>query len=531
GDDGGIGPVEDYPPFCARVSTQTINPRYAFTGDTRLVETAKRMQAAGFDSIKIQADLPNGPNGYCLDALSPPASSPADLLARDPSYQYVLNANFNTYSIWINAAVNWGDGLSVSEQTTAYTRMYQAACYLLTNYQNTSKTFLLGNWEGDWLLKGQAGPSCSQPPEPSQTRIQGMIDWLNTRADGVIDARTDCGGPGVNALSYAEVNCVPAAMSGLPRMTNEVLPEIHVDAISYSAYDVQGGGDLGQMKQNITAALDFIRLNATGAAKDYIYIGEYGFPYNESGWDAPARELRTAAMFEAAAGWGCQHVLWWQVFDNECECSGAPCTCNQTPDSCRGFWLIDNSNNTVAVYDMHREYISKAHVFKNLYRWYLKRNPDQPALNSFGGTFRTFNPSLRLNAFINSAEYHNLITDADYVTLLFQDLLMRDPGPAEITTYTGMARPTALEDVMNGVEAQSVVSNEQFIDHLYDNMLGRAASAAERSARLSQLQNTPRSTLWREVLNSQEFRLRELNIRNRNQHGDIVIKRKYWFDY
>jgi hypothetical protein len=407
-----------YPPFTSRVSTQTIKPSYGFSRRDRLVETADRMREAGFDSIKLQADLQDG---YCREPLASPAESPADLLARHPSYQHVLGADFSTFMIWINPAVAWWDGLSAAEAARAHKRVFDAACHLLQRYQGSAKTFLLGHWEGDWLLKRQSGPDCHLGPEPTEEAISGMIAWLNVRADAVAEARRKCPASGVEVLSYAEVNCVDAAMAGLPRMTNRVLPHIKVDAISYSAYDRQRSSDLHQLKRDMQAALDFIRQHAKGAAKEYVFIGEFGFAENDGRWTTPpTRQDRAAALIEAAAGWGCPHVLWWQLYDKAC--CGADkswCACGQRPEQCNGYWLIDNNGNTTPVYDRLREYNSKAHLFKNLYRFYLDRNPDKRALDAFSRSFRSFKPSLQLDLLLDSAGFAKLLSADAFTKRLF----------------------------------------------------------------------------------------------------------------
>jgi hypothetical protein len=308
-----------------------------------------------------------------------------------------------------------------------------------------------------------------------------------------------------------------------------VLPHIDVDAISYSAYDVQGG-DLATMRTRIATALNFIYQHASGAAKDYIFVGEYGFPYNESGWDTPARPQRAAAFIEAAAGWGARHVLWWQVYDNECDCGGS-CGCGDWPVSCRGFWLVDTNQNEASVLEPFRRYNGGAHLFKNLYRVYLQRNPEPAAIDNYSAQYRTFDFSQLLNQVLDSAEHHNRLSDSEFVASLFEALVLRAPTGAEIATWSAVQRSAAFDGVMDSNEAQAAVSDGAFVDHLYHNMLGRAPSTGETNMMLTTLQTTPRSSVWRSFLTSSEFRLHQLDLRHIDMVGAPQIQRAFWFDF
>lgn len=152
-------------------------------------------------------------------------------------------------------------------------------------------------------------------------------------------------------------------------------------------------------------------------------------------------------------------------------------------------------------------------------------------MNSFSRNFRAFDPSGQMDTILRSAEYAGRVPDAEYVALLFQSLLLRAPTAGEVGTWASNDRVDALNQIMDSAEASIVVNDDAFVRHLYEGMLGRPAGAAERASVLARLQADPRSTLWREFLRSEEFRLRELALRDRDRHGDEWIMRKFWFDY
>ncbi len=59
--------------------------------------------------------------------------------------------------------------------------------YLLKTYSGTGKTFYLGHWEGDWMLRVSGNTKDEDNVTPA--KIQKMIDWLNTRQRAVDDAK------------------------------------------------------------------------------------------------------------------------------------------------------------------------------------------------------------------------------------------------------------------------------------------------------------------------------------------------------
>jgi hypothetical protein len=84
---------------------------------------------------------------------------------------------------------------------------------------------------------------------------------------------------------------------------------------------------------------------------------------------------------------------------------------------------------------------------------------------------------------------------------------------------------------MDSQEASAAISDERFINHLYHHMLGRAPTASEREQRIAQLSKLRRWRIWRSVLDSREFRLRELVIRDRNQPGDSIMRERLWIAF
>jgi len=349
-----LSELDSYP---YAVGTQTFGARYQFTHQTRLVETAQAILDMGANVIKFGMGREQFAN---VPALDPQIRSLSALAADEPSYRRVLEMPFAHYVIWANpfSTRGFAADLSPEELDREYREMYAFAGYLLKTYAGTGKTFYLGHWEGDWLLLGHTDDRLDPAPE----RITSMIRWLNARQKAVDDAKRDVPHTGVQLYHYTEVNRVQRAMQGRPTLTNDVLPKTTVDFVSYSSYDSLGP----DAQQKLPAALTYIesKLPAkSGIAGKRVFIGEYGYPairHSPQEQEALARQVMAAGL-----EWGCQFVLYWEVYNNEVTEQGQP----------RGFWLIDDHGVKQPVYFAHERFLKAARRVVADFRSRQKRLP------------------------------------------------------------------------------------------------------------------------------------------------------------
>ncbi|MDV2496678.1 MAG: hypothetical protein RX316_10805, partial [bacterium] len=256
--------------------------------------------------------------------------------AQAPYFQELFAKHFTTFVLLAQTEVSsFGDGMTAQEILDEQQEFYNLTTYLLNTYQNTGKTFILQHWEGDWLIRnGSYDPEV----DPTPTAIAGMIDWLNARQAGVDQARAEFTGSGVKVYHAAEVNIVVKSMNqGKPNVINAVLPFTNCDMVSYSAWDSTTGGNIGN-PEVLRNALDFIAQNMpdnNDFGDKNVYLGEFGLPEN----DYTQNQLETAVTqdTQTALQWGCQYVLYWQLYCNELV-SGTPPISNNS--DVRGFWLI-----------------------------------------------------------------------------------------------------------------------------------------------------------------------------------------------
>lgn len=312
------------------LGTQTIGPKYKFTQEDALLETAKAIYSMGSRSLKISLAVSS------YSGLSGTYSTLTSLVRDNISFRQAIDMPFKNYFFWARSHANWADGYSETERTEDSIQIYDLTKYLLTRFTNTGKIFYLGHWEGDWYLL----PNYDRNYVPSDERCRNMAKWLRTRQNAVDKAKAETSFSDVMVYNYVEVNqVVDAKFSGKKRVVNCVLPLTNVDFVSYSSYDAQW---YDQVKYN--SVLDYIETNLppkAGINGKRVFIGEIGNSLEKSGWDIIKHESDNRAFFKTAIAWGCPFVLYWEMYNNEFD------TANNRH---KGFWLINDKNEKQPLY-------------------------------------------------------------------------------------------------------------------------------------------------------------------------------------
>jgi hypothetical protein len=308
--------------------------RYYGTTDDFLNEGADKLLTIGTHIIKILFDS-SMQNAYPWNSVWPQAATPLQR-AQLPYVAELFEKPFTTYILMVTEPVaDWHNGMTPEQQAQEQQSFYELTRFLLHKYSGTGKTFVLQHWEGDWLIRGHTNPSVP----PTSQAIAGMIQWLNARQAGVNQARNEFGFPGVRVFNAAEINLVVSSMDlGYVNMVTEVLPYVNVDLVSYSAWDATVGF-IGQ-PQKLHDALDYIASHANNSqyfGDKNIYIGEFGLPENEYSQQNVATLVNDT--INTAFDWGCQYVMFWQLYCNELVNPNTPVPVTNNNDV-RGFWLI-----------------------------------------------------------------------------------------------------------------------------------------------------------------------------------------------
>jgi hypothetical protein len=342
---------------------------YGFTQQNFLMEGAQKISDLGSDSIFVYL-TPSFRTVYPdQSSNSWPAQTPANLavLAQSKPYESVFNLPFKTVVLSTFTFAN-GDHLqgmaaSPDRQQAEEDEFYQLAKYLYSHFADSGKTFVLKNWEGDWVGLGQGNTTGNI----SGNTIQDMIAWLSARQRGVSRARSEAGGStGVRVFNAVEVNRVlDYAKDGMTRVINAVVPKVKADMVTYSSYDSTTiGTDQQSVQQSLTQALHTIEKLAPdplGLGNRRILISEYGLYENQL--VGPA--WRSETVLSTASNEGIYGAFLWNLFDNECaEANGqaAPVDVAQGQPlrpknaECRGLWIVRPDGSTSPVLAVLQKY-------------------------------------------------------------------------------------------------------------------------------------------------------------------------------
>ena len=342
---------------------------YGFTQQNFLMEGAQKISDLGSDSIFVYL-TPSFRTVYPdQSSNSWPAQTPANLavLAQSKPYESVFNLPFKTVVLSTFTFAN-GDHLqgmaaSPDRQQAEEDEFYQLAKYLYSHFADSGKTFVLKNWEGDWVGLGQGNTTGNI----SENTIQDMIAWLSARQRGVSRARSEAGGStGVRVFNAVEVNRVlDYAKDGTTRVINAVVPKVKADMVTYSSYDSTTIATNQQGVQDaLTQALHTIEKLAPdplGLGNRRILISEYGLYENQL--VGPA--WRSEAVLKTASNEGIYGAFLWNLFDNECaqpNGQAAPVDVAQGQPlrpknaQCRGLWIVRPDGSTSPVLAVLQKY-------------------------------------------------------------------------------------------------------------------------------------------------------------------------------
>jgi hypothetical protein len=339
--------------YNVRVGTETFNALYQFTTNTLLVETAEAITNLGSDTIKFY--LASNTSVQEGVDLTDNITNLLTLARDEPSYRKVFDMPFRRFIVWAYPFANspewWGNGYSESKGAKDYREMYDLTCYLLTNYNNSGKTFYLGHWEGDGYLSVS-----NWTTNPRAATIEGMIGWLNNRQKAVDDAKAATACTNVQVFNYAECNRVRDAMlngtNNNWRVVNKVLPYVtNLDYVSYSSYDAQR-----LSTADLYTTLDYIQSmlptnKAAVVPGERIWIGEYGM----GKYTTDAQEPFNRGYIQRLLNWNhngqcLPFILFWEMYANY-NAGGKTNCC-----------LVDYQNNKAASWYLHNYFINDARM-------------------------------------------------------------------------------------------------------------------------------------------------------------------------
>ena len=323
--------------------------KYHLTNEPFLIEGAKKLLEFGSNIGKFWFDVASTKTSYpfCSDwsALSP-QSRLVDL-AKHPYFEEVFKLPFSTIGLEITHLSGIRPFNAPNNDFSEYEEQFEELTeYLYRQFSERPITFILQNWEGDWLFNGNFEAVWSQQMlDDLPRRIDYFTRWFAARQRGVEKARkrftnnaTGNPSPACRVLHAVEVNRVLTLQQGTPTLTKLVLPNITPDLISWSCYD--GMNSAVDLWHGIELIRHFMK-HSGYFSKPTVMIGEVGLP--EQGrtkeeiiefWD------RSMAVFFAQ---DIPLILHWELYCNEiteeAKKRSAPEKGVYSADDLRGFWL------------------------------------------------------------------------------------------------------------------------------------------------------------------------------------------------
>ncbi len=328
--------------------------KYCLTEKPFLQEGCDALDEFGFGACKLWFENSLPGYGFHSDWSSlDPAGTLVDV-AKHPYFKAAFDMPFETF-VLENTTVR-GPNKNIRDPDNTFEedekQCEELTRYLYETYADRDITFILQQWEGDWLFRQDYSAEWNLERPAAEKRADIFRRWFSARQSGVLKGRRAVGQDKKCRVLFAvEVNRVLDLVRGIPTLTELVLPNMETDLVSWSAYD--GLGSVVDCWHGIELIRHFAK-PTDFFGKPVVYIGEIGQPEQErkdvdltQWWD------RFMGVFLA------QEIPWilhWELYCNEImeEAKKKPVPKNgiYSAEDLRGFWLLrpDGSLGIAAEY-------------------------------------------------------------------------------------------------------------------------------------------------------------------------------------
>lgn len=330
-----------------RLGATHVNGQYYLTNEPFIIEGAKKIQELGYGIIKLWFYKADGDaHGYKYHSdwnLS--KTMTLKEMAEHKYYNEVFNMPFRVFAL--NIKFGYGGGSTI-DQTDVLNQVenefYELTKHLLVKYKEREITFILSNWEGDWMLRGGTSKVSKwrkdSIPSDAPIRVKNMIEWVDARQRGVERARQELGESKCKVYNAVEVNKVyDGVWDGMPSIATSVLPEVKVDMVSWSAYDGKSPDGLKMYK-----GIDYLRhyMNPTDYMKGekVVFIGEINQHENVDGRTSESVREFCDLMMGVYFAQNIPYVFYWELYSNDTKTGVKMQDRNHKAEEMRGNWLI-----------------------------------------------------------------------------------------------------------------------------------------------------------------------------------------------
>lgn len=337
-----------------RLGVTHVGGKYYLTTEPFLIEGSKKMQELGYSTMKYFISKPNSKGelpgyGFNSNWNLPPDGTLIDVLSH-PYFEQAFNCGQKTI------VLNYSNSESQLKKQKAdflavETEMYEMAVFLLKKYKDRDVTFIIKNWEGDWIMRGLGKSKKEWMEEPAENReliIENMTKWFEIRQKAITDARKAVKNSRANIFHAVECNKVIESMNGVDGIANRILPNIKVDIVSWSSYD--GMNDYRDLYRGIQYLREQMQPTACMKGEKRVIIGEIGVPENVTKRTPTERWDEFFGVFFAL---DVPLIINWELYCNEPK-DGTQNKNNvvRTAEDMRGFWMLkpDGSKSETALY-------------------------------------------------------------------------------------------------------------------------------------------------------------------------------------
>ena len=196
-----------------RLGVAHYGGKYSLTDEPYLLEGAKTLERLGFGVIKLWFNV-RALDGYGYHS--------AWNLSRDAKmvdlaqHPYFLESFRMPFSTFVLEATPFGtQGAKVWLEDDAFfaeteKQTYDLARYFLETFRDRDVTFIIQNWEGDWMTRDPTadGGYSMVPASDWPRRFAGLQRWFEIRQKAVARARLDVPNSRARVLHAVEVNRV-----------------------------------------------------------------------------------------------------------------------------------------------------------------------------------------------------------------------------------------------------------------------------------------------------------------------------------
>lgn len=352
-----------------RLGATHVAGKYYFTNEPYVIEGCRKLDEMGYGIVKLW--FRKNPGGYPYNSeWNLPKEVRLKQLAQHPYFAACFELPFSTIGLSVDGA-----GVKTTDETAAKEEeeIYELTKYLLEQYREREVTFILHNWEGDWIMRGGTGDYARWSrkagelfravdgdrytvlvPADSTERVNAMVKWFKARQNGVNRARSEVKNTKCKVYHAIEANKVMDSMDGIPGIANYVLPQVETDMVSWSSYD---GMDPAGLK--LYRGIDYLRSQMKPTkymkGKRVVFLGEIGIPeqrYEGLMEQAPVTE-RWDTFVGVCLAQDVPYLIQWELYCNEPKNEELRKLNDvRKTDEMRGFWLIrpDGTKSWAAQY-------------------------------------------------------------------------------------------------------------------------------------------------------------------------------------